>query len=52
MEQRLYYEALEDILRNAREKVLLDGKTPERILPYLPLSGPTPPTAAGPQEKR
>lgn len=52
MEQRLYYEALEDILRNAREKVLMDGKTPERVLPYLPLSGPTPPAAAGAQEKR
>lgn len=52
MEERLYYEALEDILRNAREKVLLDGKTPERILPYLPLSGSTPPAAAGVQEKR
>ena len=51
-EQRLYYETLEDLLKNAREKVLLDGKSPERILPYLPLSGLTPPPAAGATEKR
>lgn len=52
MEQRLYYETLEDLLKNAREKVLLDGNSPERILPYLPLSGLTPPQAAGTTEKR
>lgn len=52
MEHRLYYETLEDLLRNAREKVLLDGKSPERILPYLPLSGVTPTPAAGTTEKR
>lgn len=52
MEHRLYYETLEDLLRNAREKVLLDGKSPERILPYLPLSGVTTTPAAGTMEKR
>lgn len=52
MEHRLYYETLEDLLRNAREKVLLDGKSPERILPYLPLSGVTTMPAAGTTEKR
>ncbi|WP_297227977.1 FtsH protease activity modulator HflK [uncultured Desulfovibrio sp.] len=52
MEHRLYYETLEDLLRNAREKVLLDGKSPERILPYLPLSGVTTTPAAGTTEKR
>lgn len=52
MEHRLYYETLEDLLRNAREKVLLDGKSPERILPYLPLSGMTTTPAAGTTEKR
>ena len=52
MEHRLYYETLEELLKNAREKVLLDGKSPERILPYLPLSGLTPTPAAGTTEKR
>ena len=52
MEHRLYYETLEELLKNAREKVLLDGKSPERILPYLPLSGLTAAPAAGTTEKR
>ena len=52
MEHRLYYETLEELLKNAREKVLLDGKSPERVLPYLPLSGLTPAPAAGTTEKR
>lgn len=37
MRQRLYYEAMEDILANSGEKVLLDTKTAGRALPYLPL---------------
>lgn len=35
--QRLYYEAMEDILQNSGEKVLLDANTAGRALPYLPL---------------
>ena len=35
--QRLYYETMEDILKKAEEKVVLDGQAGERALPYLPL---------------
>lgn len=42
--QRLYYETMEDILGNSRDKVLLDANTAGRALPYLPL-----PSLAGPQ---
>lgn len=37
--QRLYYEAMEDILANSPEKVLLDGHTANKALPLLPLPG-------------
>lgn len=37
--QRLYYEAMEDILANSPEKVLLDGNAAEKALPLLPLPG-------------
>lgn len=42
-EQRLYYEAMEDILSKSGEKVLLDRAAADRALPYLPL-----PSLAGP----
>lgn len=35
--QRLYYEAMEDILSKSGDKVLLDAHTAGRALPYLPL---------------
>ncbi len=35
--QRLYYETVEDILAKSGEKILLDSKSAERALPYLPL---------------
>lgn len=35
--QRLYYETMEDILAGSDGKVLLDGRTADRALPYLPL---------------
>lgn len=35
--QRLYYEAMEDILEHSEDKVLLDANTAGRALPYLPL---------------
>lgn len=41
--QRLYYEAMEEILQKAQEKVVMDGQAAERALPYLPL-----PTLANP----
>lgn len=37
--QRLYYEAMEDILTKSGEKVLLDNSTAGRALPFLPLPG-------------
>lgn len=37
--QRLYYEAMEDILANSPEKVLLDGAAAGKALPLLPLPG-------------
>ena len=37
MEQRLYYEAVEEILAGSKEKVLMDTGAAERVLPYLPL---------------
>lgn len=43
--QRLYYEAMEDILGNSPEKVLLDARTAGRALPFLPL-----PSLSAPQQ--
>ncbi len=50
--QRLYYETMEEILKKAEEKVVLDGQAGERALPYLPLptltgKAPAAPTATG-----
>ena len=36
-EQRLYYEAMETILRNATDKVLLDAGAAGKMLPYMAL---------------
>jgi len=49
--QRIYIETLEEILPNV-EKVIIDGKGGERLLPYLPLDRkphPVPKSAEGPQ---
>ncbi len=35
--QRLYYEAMEDILVNSNEKLIIPSDAAERILPFLPL---------------
>lgn len=35
--KRLYYEAMEDILAHAQEKVILPKGTSDRVLPFLPL---------------
>lgn len=50
--QRLYYEAVEEILKNSGDKVVLDGKTPDKVLPYLPLPGLKTPQPAGGMEKK
>lgn len=47
--RRIYIETMEEILPNV-EKVIIDGKGGERVLPYLPLdrmSKPVPKSAAG-----
>ena len=36
--KRLYYEAIEEILSNAQEKILLPKGTSDRVLPFLPLT--------------
>lgn len=49
--KRIYIETLEEILPNV-EKVIIDGKGGERLLPYLPLDRkghPVPKSAEGPQ---
>lgn len=54
-EQRLYYEAMEEILAGASEKVLMSGKAGDRVLPFLPLSGfekPNAPSAPKAPEKK
>lgn len=51
-EQRLYYEAMEDILANADEKVLMDGPAASRALPYLTLPGLSAPAAPRVLEKK
>lgn len=35
--KRLYYEAMEDILTNAQEKIILPKGTADKVLPFLPL---------------
>lgn len=45
--QRLYYEAMEEILAGAGEKVLMDGAAAARVLPYLPLPGMSAPRTPG-----
>lgn len=51
-EQRLYYEAVEDILSRSGEKVLLDNPAAGRALPYLTLPGPGGPIAPTQLEKK
>ncbi len=38
-QQRLYYETIEDILASSGEKVLMDGASAGRVMPYMPLTG-------------
>lgn len=47
--QRLYYEAMEDILSNSSEKVLLDRTTADKALPFLPIPGPSQKVVMPPQ---
>ncbi len=51
-EQRLYYEAMEEILAGAEEKVLMDGPAASRALPYLTLPGLSAPAAPKALEKK
>ncbi len=40
--KRLYYEAMEDILTNANDKILVPAGTADRTLPFLPLTSGSP----------
>ena len=51
-EQRLYYEAIEEILSNAGEKVLMDNPAAGRALPYLTLPGLGAPASPKTLEKK
>ena len=51
-EQRLYYEAIEEILSNAGEKVLMDSPAAARTLPYLTLPGLGAPASPKTLEKK
>ena len=51
-EQRLYFEAVEDILSNANEKVLMDNPAAGRALPYLTLPGLGAPASPKTLEKK
>ena len=51
-EQRLYYEAIEEILSNAGEKVLMDSPAAGRTLPYLTLPGLGAPASPKTLEKK
>ena len=51
-EQRLYYEAVEDILSHANEKVLMDNPAASRALPYLTLPGLGAPASPKTLEKK
>ena len=51
-EQRLYYEAVEEILSNAGEKVVMDNPAAGRALPYLTLPGLGAPAAPKTLEKK
>ncbi|MDR1855665.1 MAG: FtsH protease activity modulator HflK [Desulfovibrio sp.] len=46
--QRLYYEAMEEILSGSSEKVLLDSATGGKALPFLPIPGLSDPTQSKP----
>jgi membrane protease subunit HflK len=51
--KRIYIETMEEILPNV-DKIILDGKAGERLLPYLPLDRPRAPKTSAPaaEEKR
>ena len=51
-EQRLYYEAVEEILSNAGEKVVMDNPAAGRALPYLTLPGLGAPASPKTLEKK
>ena len=51
-EQRLYYEAVEEILSNAGEKVVMDNPTAGRTMPFLPLPGLGAPASPKTLEKK
>src|SRR4029077_10881055 len=49
--KRIYIETMEEILPNI-EKVIIDGKVGDRVLPYLPLARLIARTGTGPEEQQ
>ncbi len=49
--KRIYIETMEEILPNV-EKIILDGKAGDRVVPYLPLERLTKPSAQSPATER
>ena len=49
--QRLYYEAMEEILAASKDKTLLDSGVSGKVLPHMPLPG-TPAFGVLPSEKK
>ncbi|MDD6180813.1 MAG: FtsH protease activity modulator HflK [Desulfovibrionaceae bacterium] len=49
--KRLYYEAMEEMLTQAQEKIILPEGATDRVLPFLPLQGQTRPQAQRKEDK-
>ena len=49
--KRIYIETMEEILPNI-EKIIIDGKTGDRVLPYLPLERLKPRTGTAPEDQK
>ena len=49
--KRIYIETMEEILPNV-EKIIIDGKAADRILPYLPLDRHKPMTSTATEDRK
>jgi membrane protease subunit HflK len=49
--KRIYIETMEEILPNV-EKIVIDGKAADRMLPYLPLDRHKPTTSTATEDRK